>query len=455
MTGIFKRIDGTRDIFTVFSLSAALLLTVPFLWDIFYILRDVFIIWGLLLIAADIAAGQRFLKNCGRYPLIAFCIFYAVTLIVNWDINPRGNIQTALYTAVNIFVLYGYTKEHSFKKTAYLCTVIFLTAAGLISFFNCMIFFSGFDVNYETINIPNVFLGSYGGRLYGIAGNPNNNGMLNIISLAVIILIFFLYKNKKKRQNIILSVLLVLNITSAALSDSRGANLSFAVFAAFGAFLFVFFKKADLKKIKKILLSAAAAVTAGALSIVAFPAVDTACNTVLMTVNYPVYERYMSQEDYREGMEEMTNGRSKLWAGAVKVIARYPVFGVSYKGIPEKTALAAGEDLPGINGGGYHNIIFEVLGANGFAGGLSMLAAALCMLAALIKSKAYKTNDPLFTGAFLMLVLILANNMTENRIIYGLGYNQVIFGLCLSIVMSKTNNFPERRSRSFRQPKLQ
>lgn len=409
-------------------------------------LNTVLLIWGAVLILYDLLTRRVMFQSKRCVFLIAFMGLYAVTLVLNREMNLFDNLKVFMVTGLQFFALLPVDKDTEqekleqqmvdFNRIIIVFTFIFSSIALLMYFF--WINGSMGDLKY----------GSDNGMLVGLYVGANTGAPLAAISLVAALINCHLTERR-------LSKFLVLNVIVQLcyiyLSNSRAAIYALIVF---GLIYALFYLRGGKNK----------AIGLGGTFL--FYIMHSPVKHVLywiqqgiqwvLDVIKSIYNRIFRQWDtipfdpdipsvspVPEPDKEITmgflNGRASLWRCCLEIIKDYPLFGIGSRNITEMALrYDTLENLPGIYGG-FHNILLTILVSNGILGFvcLTAFAAACIWIVVQFFMKHHLSGKNSFTIllCLALLLMLLTNNMVEANILYSASYMATVFWSYLGFML--------------------
>jgi O-antigen ligase len=136
--------------------------------------------------------------------------------------------------------------------------------------------------------------------------------------------------------------------------------------------------------------------------------------------------------ELREGEDGMLTGRPMLWLAGFRTFLEAPVFGVTRENLSQRV----GENLsdkgwmPDLEAGGIHNGPLTVLVCSGLAGFVPLLAFAVMLLRRFTRAllplltgntdrvTGSEAEIAALAGAVILVIMFMAAEMTESRILY-------------------------------------
>lgn len=438
-----------RNIYVLFTIFFATV----FFGNLSLFMNFLILVWGGIIILHDLFTKRIMFKSKLYCPLFIFMIIYVFTIVFNRDLNFFSNIRVFMLTGLQFFVVFIFDMDED-KKVTY---------KNIISFNNIIIIMSLIGTSISLLiylvdigfMYNNSVVGSIGGMLSGIYIGPNTAGPLAAISIVVTIINYELKNNKRFTKIDCLNF--VLQIIFLYMTNSRGALYSFMAFGVvfvifyiqgiknkiFGSFIIVLIDLArDL--VNKLMYKLQQIFT----HIIAFS--KTFGNYINNQAKSPALGE---SEIISSGMMEKVisegflNGRAQLWNCGAKIIKDNPLFGVGSRNVAD-VALTYDpiEQLPGIVGGGMHNIILQVVVSNGILGLLDLIIFIVSVFTVYFKylwttkAKTNKSRIVLLVGS--LLVMLLVNNMVEANILYSASFMAIIFWTYLGFGLFIIKNDP-------------
>lgn len=444
----------SRNNYRLFFLAVTLCYTVSFLTFTSTVLNFFLLIWGGALFLYDLFTKRVMFQTKRCIPLIIFMLFYAITVVVNRHMNLMENVKVFLVTGLELFVLLPNDREieeeqmekhmHLFNSFVIVFTFVFSLAAIIMYLF---------WLNGE---IGDSAIGSSGGMLIGLYVGANTGAPLVTVSLAFTLINLHLDESSPSK---FLILHIAIQMIYLYLSNSRAALYTFILFMVIYGVLY----QKGLKR-KAIGVTSAAAIyllkdvvktllfwaQQGLLWVVSF------LEYLYRQIVYFIKNLFSSKNlgGSAPGMEApkeipvpdkditmgFLNGRAELWQCGAEIIRDHPWFGIGSRNIPDVALqYSTIEKLPGIFGGGMHNIIVQTLVSNGILGFLSLAVfIVLCVIEVIryfirnrLSTKAARTLI-LATGLLLMLFI---NNMAEANILFTASYMATVFWSYLGFSM--------------------
>jgi O-antigen ligase len=291
------------------------------------------LLWAAGIFALAYVKEKRPTIKINRLLLVMFLFLSTITILINKNLS--SNLKILSLTVMQFFLLYDYNntadKERVYKElydlsNVYVFMTFILSSAALAMYL--------LDINFLYKGIA--FGMTHYKALAGLQIGPNTVGLTCFFSIALSMLAKRIYGRWKYFYylNIIIQLLVLL------LSKSRGALVGLAVYVAV-----YFFSQLQSKRLRRItVLTVLSAVFA-----------------VSLLVMNPIGGDLLVK-DKELGF---FSGRLLLWKPAARVIENNIILGVGVNNVVEEVRKVATAPLPGIEGGGMHNVYIQAAVANG------------------------------------------------------------------------------------------
>lgn len=438
---IFSR-EYYREVF----ITITILFTITFFVPFSTILNLFLLAWGSLLILRDLFTKRIIFKFKRFIPLIGFMGIYIITIVINRNLNMFENIKVFTLTALQFFVLFAFDDEesqttviHSMKKfNSIIITITFL--ASTISLF---IYLFGIKCEFRG-NI----IGTSNGMLHGIYTGANTAGPLAAISIIVTLINYHFGKEHKLHRFDYINI--AIQLIFIYMTNSRATLYCLILFLC--VFSLTYFKGIRNKVIglgstalvyilSSIIKSIIYWIYRGIDFII--QVIVYGCKWIWFKLGNTADKEFIHKFQSNGGME-MTeaiekeismgflNGRAQLWQCGFKIFKDHPWFGVGSRNIPEiALTYNSYSELPGITGGGMHNVIFQVIVGNGILGFLALAIFIIPVIVQyikyLIKTKIHSDNSKIVLLCGILVLMLLVNNMAEVNILYAASYMATVF----------------------------
>ena len=196
-----------------------------------------FLVWGALIIAWDYFHGKKLWEGKTLNLLMAFCMFYAVTIFLNRETELVKNLKALAYMVILFITLYGGGKtdpEESKRERKILVTELF-TLFLIIAVVCLALFLMGYHKTYKTPDKVIGYIGSFNKRLAGLM-NSNTIGAFFSISVLLDLGLLFGKKDNRTWKKVLIWISLTLSALCLFLSYSRTSLYALAFALALGVF---------------------------------------------------------------------------------------------------------------------------------------------------------------------------------------------------------------------------
>lgn len=422
--------------------------SVGFFTKVSTLCNTILLIWGGVLFLADLFTKRISFQSKRCIPLIVFMLLYMVTLFINRHMQPFENGKVLLVTGIELFLLLPL--DRSLPASSVECQMIRFNRIVIwfsLIFSGAAIFMYLFWINGTAGGIA---FGSSGGMLYGLYSGPNTGAALASSSLALALVSCHLTSRRAAPLTVVNGVIQLLYLY---LSNSRASLYAFVFFLILYSLFFLRSRRAKVGGI----------VSAGAVYLLAGPVktllhgLQKGILWVSSVVRFLIGEVVFLFDRWFGGPTEgpapapphlsepvktsplnkdiamgFLNGRAELWACGGEILRDHPLFGVGSRNIPEVARRYRPADaLPGIDGGGLHNIVMQLLVSNGVLGFAALAAyAVICLIQLIGYFKISRLSTRTSRTVLLcvcVLLLLLVQNMVENTILFGASFHAAIF----------------------------
>lgn len=415
------------------------------------ILNLILLLWGAIIIIKDLLVKRIIFKSKKFIALIFFIIAYFITIISNRYMGLFENIKILALTSLQFFILFAFDDEddkcdiynHIIRFNNIIIKVTFIT-----SLISLIIYLLG--INFE---FKNFVIGVENGMLNGVYTGANTGGPLAAISIVASILIMELKKSSEMNKFYIINI--VIQLIFIYMTNSRATlyciiifGIMFAIFyfkdkkdkviAGAGVFGIYLFSKIVNEVLYYIYICI------NNIIIIAKFAFNKARYYILLAVGKSVNNidnkplditgsaGNISEVVEKEISMGFLNGRAQLWGCGMQILKDNFWFGVGSRNVSEVALnYASISELPGILGGGMHNIVIQVLVSNGVIGFIAIATFAVICLWEYFKYffdiKLRTQDSKIVLIVFLILIMLLINNMAEANILYSASYMATVF----------------------------
>lgn len=436
-----------RGLYREIFVGITILFAISFFTPFSTILNLFLLSWGGILILKDLFTERIIFKSKRFIPLIIFMFFYFITVVINRNLNLFENVKIFALTALQFFVIFTFDVHDNYdniknEMKKFNRIIINMTFVATCISLLVYLFGIGFTINGHVVGLEN-------GMLNGIYTGANTAGPLSSISIILTIINYQFSKRKKLSKfeyaNIIVQLIFIYT------TNSRASLYSMIVFGII--FALFYFEGA-----KKKTISVVGVVAVYYLSKIVNEAVYWLYRGInfiekVVVYGFRIAKSYITKDGITPSIDDsiisnispgvsgavekeinrgFLNGRAQLWECGVKMIKENPWFGVGSRNVYH-VALKYGDmnSLPGIEGGGMHNIIMQVLVSNGILGFLALLVFIVPIIFVYLKYlidsklKSHSSKTVLLVSALLLMLLV--HNMVEASILYSASYMATVF----------------------------
>lgn len=434
-----------KDCYRVAFIAITILFAISIFTPFSTILNLFLLFWGAILILKDLFTKRIIFKEKVFIPLIIFMGLYFVTLIINRDLNLFENIKVFALTALQFFVLFAFDKNEDEANVTrgiknFNNVIIWITFIATGISLLIYIFGINFEINEKVIGVQN-------GMLTGVYTGANTAGPLAAVSIAVTLINYQLRNSNRLTKfdciNIIIQLIFIY------MTNSRATLYCILIFALILAIFY--FKGWKNKGIYIVGVGGIYLLSKIVNTILywMYRGIDMVKQLIVYVFkeakSYILNHGAMQGGGWSENItspvtevveKEITmgflNGRAQLWQCGAKILKDNLWFGVGSRNVAD-VALTYDSlsNLPGILGGGMHNVVIQVLVSNGILGFLALSAFLLPVMFSyfryLIHSKIRNNTSKVVLLIGSLLVMLLINNMAEVNIFYTASYMATVF----------------------------
>ncbi len=459
-----KKIGGillSREAYRLAFLLVTTSYTVSFFAKASTLCNTLLLAWGGTLFFVDLFTKRILFQSKRCIPLIVFMLLYMGTLLINRHMQPFENGKVLLVTGLELFLLLPYDRNLPmnrieeqlirFNRIVVWFSLVFSAAAIVMYLF------------WINGTVGGVFFGSSGGMLYGFYSGPNTGAALASASLALSLVTCHLTSGRPTRLTLINGVIQLLYLY---LSNSRASLYAFVFFLVWYS---LFFLKGLRTKVEGMAASGVVFLLAEPVKIL-LHGLQKGILWVVSIVRFLIREVVFLFDKWFGGPSDgaeaapphltepvqtsppdkdiamgFLNGRAELWRCGGDILRDHPLFGVGSRNLPEVARRYRPiEELPGIDGGGMHNIVMQILVSNGVLGFAALASYALICLVQLIgyfkehRLSTHSSRTVLLCVCILFLLLV--QNMVENTILFSASFHAAIFWSYLGFALFYIDN---------------
>ena len=425
-----------------------------FMWSSIFV-GGIVILWRLFLI-------KNFIKSKYLWLLIIFAISHMISSLLNISYGYYENFKLLIWMAFQFGILYAYdktrTKEDMVREFHFI-SHIFIISVFILSFISFQYIF-GNKKSYFTF-LETGYLMRYGfswGRLFGAYLDPNYAAVFAVISC--VLSIYYCIRWKKWWTYLIYGLNIVLQLGYITFSDSRTGKLSLCVSFGFMTYMLaIFYFRKKFNNSKKYIVGI---ITTGIVVILLtlIPVgIKSGYNVYIATKEAQQEEKNPVDEDMEDlddeedkkqsqeiGREEdiegdISNRRFDLWKSGVEIFKTKPIFGVSFKNILSYVEKEIPSSYLITNDHGkfdnMHNVIFNIIPAQGVVGIVIFIAIALAYALFIFKNlKVVDSTDYIWIIVLLTCIgTAVCSMMFVTDVIYAITPSSFLFWLFLGYIV--------------------
>jgi O-antigen ligase len=347
------------------------------------IINFLLLMWGVFIFVLQYESDKRIGIKRNKFVLIIFIILSLATIILNS--SQASNIKILALTVIQFFLLYEYSlKSDSLLKVRELYK---LSKAYVVATFVT----TGLAIFLYLINTNITILGyelgtTHYNALYGIHTGSNTAGLVALIS----IVLSDVCRRISLKGRYFFYINIILQIMLVVLSKARSALAGLLIY--YVVYIFMTLRSFRIKRLIALM----------ALAVVA--ALPLASNALTKNEELGFF-----------------SGRLLIWSQATKVIKDRFMFGVGINNVVDEVKKVATTDLPGIEGGGMHNIFMQIAISNGI---FALLVMTIFFIYVSVKMYLWlrAAKEPLtkriVASIFAFVLSLYVINLVEGNLIY-------------------------------------
>ncbi len=388
---------------------------------------------------------KGYIKTPGLIFAVLFVISFVLSAVLNFKYGYADNFKGLIWMGFHFCLLFAcdvdrsekdYKKEFHFIAIFFMAVMFVMSAASLVQF----------ATNYTKQEyLPEVtrLAGFVWGRLWGVFTDPNYASVFATIS--VLLSFYFFEKTKNITFRVALCVNVFIQLAYIAFSDSRTGLVTLVV-TVFAYVYLISLRKIKKGKIAKYAICVALALAIALSSAVVTLGVEKVGGKLVVSHYEKLEDPAVEVPDLDGGREQdiendFSNRRFDIWKSGVEIFLKSPVVGVSYFNIQQYALENLPETYLVNNDHGkfnnMHNMLFNLLSAQGVVGMLIFIAFAIYAVVFVLK-RMFKVNDEDYSYIVVMVVCVMAGfaaSMFLTDIIYVNSPNSMVFWLFLGYIM--------------------
>ncbi|MGN0478297.1 MAG: O-antigen ligase family protein [Hominenteromicrobium sp.] len=442
-----------RVVFKVLIVVMTMITAVPYLHMRVGGYVKILLAYGYVILAYEALTGKylKLYREKSSFLLLAFCVSYAVTILLNRELNLSANVKALAYMFLFFSLFFMTDPDRTSEALSREVQVVSMAVIGCTFVLSCVSFATYmFSINghYLTDN-GFIYFGMYDNRLWGVY-NANTGSTLN--SISILLSIGFLVKRRSILTVLLNAVNILLQFCCLTLTGSRAALYALTVILA--ALILILCVRRYLHRHDRLtargfltgLLAAAAAavvflfgVDAAKAGLSYVPSLTSNLSVVITMQENPEEELEFELEQYElTRVEELENreggiftGRLDIWKACFAAFRERPLFGTTRENIPDYAIGHLENDLwaSNIKVGGPHNIYLCILVSSGLVGFCLMAAFAGNMLVRAVTAllRHIRTCPVWMIISLLLTVMFFIVEFVESRILYQVGIFYALF----------------------------
>lgn len=430
--------------------------------------------WGATLLAWDFFTKRVMFKQPYWYVLLALCVSYFITIVLNYPYSTVNNLYNLVYLATSLFLFYPVVREiprAKLRKQVQVFNEVAIALTFVLAILSLLTFF--FSVAYQVPTGTEGVMARQGfleNRLFGLYTSPNIGAMFGYVSVILMLVNNYLKRGDWKKFQKLYIANLVVQYLFYVLASSRGTQITLVGFAIFLYLIWTY------KAIAAKQASAKSLLRNFALLAVAFFGFNIANTATEWTMSYipPTISYFMSpgEEMVNEAGEtvlirrpiekvviqhsdesaEVSSGRLTIWEAAFQLVKQRPLFGVGDPDVYRSGELSGNLDESKLSDlniaelrrafGNMHNTYVAVLLVSG-AIGFTILAAFVILILKdnilFIGDKRFdfsRMDSQIYIIIFAFLLSLFVNDLVENHLIFN---NRDVMGLVFWSYLGLTN----------------
>lgn len=375
------------------------------------------LMWGVIIVYLEFKVYKTLYFKKYKYPLILFFLLGFVTIIIYG--NKGSNLKLWASIWIQFFILFSEVKvdnKYQVAKEMSLICKSFIIPSLIFSAMTAIMYV--LKVNMTIYGYKHGMTG-YGAYL-GVYAGTNTQGLVAAASIMLTLLLFGL-RLLNKRMVPLYWFNIVVQLIVLYISKGRSAMVGLLVYLVIYSVVMIKSRKLRLVYIVYLLVF-------GLLGGFILSQGDSS----LVNKNKEL---------------GFFSGRVLLWSQGVKVVKENPIYGVGVSNLVKEVKKVATNDLPGIEGGGMHNIYLQTAISNGVIS-LVLLVVFFLYISYLIYKwlVRYKVNNvekKIVAAIFSITIAIYIINFVEANMLYVANFIATIYWILLGYAMSfvrKENN---------------
>lgn len=353
------------------------------------IVNFLLLLWGVFIFVLQYESDKKVGIKRNKFVLIIFILLSLVTILLNT--SQAANIKILALTVLQFFLLYEYrlnSDSYLKVKEIYKLSKIYVLA----TFVTTGIALCLYALRTNITIMGSVLGTTHYNALYGIHTGSNTAGLVALIS----VVLSDVCRRITLKGRYFLYINILMQIALVVLSKARSALVGLMIY-----YIIYIFMTVKSRRIKRLFT-----VTA-----------------LMGAIALPFASNLLFSSNALTKSEELGffSGRLLIWNQAVKVIRDRFMFGVGINNVVDEVKKVATTDLPGIEGGGMHNIFMQIAISNGI---LALIAMTIFFIYVSMKMYLWltKVREPLtkriVATIFAFVSALYVINLVEGNLIY-------------------------------------
>lgn len=345
--------------------------------------------------------------------LFIFLIALTVSIAVNYQYSPVGNIKVLAWQAVFFLLMFSSIKFGRVAKNFLDRFQGLLIGFGFaMSLVSLLMFFTRFSYRTPLEQKTNPLrIGFVENRLFGTYTDPNYAAVMAVI--VIVFSVYYLMKpTVKKGVKAFLIANLILQFAYIALSGSRNGLVTLLFAAGVGGFFYFFhkFQGVTIRKALIGLLAGALLASASFLAITGVKEVFPKLPSISISQKYDENNNgeFTDEDEVSLGREDIQGGgdvsnlRFTIWKSALEIFKKNPVFGMPPKSLHQYAIQEMPDTYLAQTKLAVHNAYLLLLVSTGVVGTVIML---IFMIKNIVLALIYAFKVPNMTKGFLYYLL--------------------------------------------------
>ncbi len=417
---IFKLMFMTVGLLQYSSLTAGTIIISIVQWPT-VALGGLLLLWRLI-------HFRDYTRQRGIWLLIAFAASFVLSLVLNMSYGVYAGVRTFIFLCFEVGLLFAFdikSPQEKVLRHTRILAIYFIAATAVLSLISFGLMAAGYCKIFEPEKgspYPTYVIGFAWGRLFGAYWDPNIGSVMAVLAILLSVPLFIKHKNVFVRIVLVLNI--VLELFYVEFSDSRCGKvcimIGFFVLALLYSLKLLRTKKAALK----VLLSVAVAAVVSVVAVLSVSLCGEIYTAVMTNPGNPNGSHQIIGRE-QDIAHDVSNRRFDIWGSAMEIFKSSPMVGVSHDNVVDyakdhmpDTYILTNDHMVFAS---MHNVLFDILVAQGAIGILLYLAAVLTVAVSVIrKYSAFVSDEHCFgySALFALVVTVFASSMFMTEIVY-------------------------------------